>query len=77
MKWVSVKDKLPKYGIKYRYLFINVKNEVTYGYAYNPIDGWYTDNKNTIWINDMDRDTNEIATHWMPLPQDPKEIIIE
>jgi len=26
---------------------------------------------NWIWINDMNRESNEIATHWMPLPNPP------
>ena len=69
MEWISIKDKLPKLGIKYRYLFFNGKKDVTFGYAYDwpPEDEW------RIWINDMDNETNEIATHWMPLPKPPKE----
>lgn len=39
------------------------------GYAYD----WELENENYVWINDMDRETNEIATQWMPLPEPPKE----
>ena len=73
MEWIRIKDRSPEFGIQYRYLFINGKNEVTYGYAYNPADGWDTGNHHSIWINDLDRQTIEVATSWMPLPELPKE----
>lgn len=77
MEWISVKDQKPKLGIRQRYLFVNGKGEVTYGYAYNDDEGgsgkWDTGNEDSLWINDMDRETNEVATHWMPLPKPPKE----
>lgn len=69
MKWISVKDEKPKLGIKYRYLFVNGKKEVTYGYAYD----WEPESDRYVWINDMDRETNEIATHYMSLPEPPNE----
>lgn len=53
-------------------LFINGKREVTYGYAYPIEEGWDTGSDGSIWINDFDRQTNEVATHWMPLPDSPK-----
>lgn len=75
MKWISIKDEKPKLGIAHRYLFVNGKGEVTYGYAYSNDEGgsgkWDTGNEESIWINDMDRETNEVATHWMPLPLPP------
>jgi|HubBroStandDraft_2_1064218.scaffolds.fasta_scaffold190612_2 hypothetical protein len=75
MEWISVKDRKPKLGIQNRYLFVNGKGEVTFGYAYSDEDAgtgkWLTDNENSIWINDMDRETNETATHWMELPKAP------
>jgi len=73
MEWIKCSDKLPEFGISTRYLFLNGKKEVTLGYAYPISEGWDTGNSNSIWINDMDRQTNEVATHWMDLPQVPKE----
>lgn len=72
-EWISVSDKLPEFGISTRYLFLNGKKEVTFGYAYPIDEGWDTGRKGSIWINDMDRQTNEVATHWMPLPVLPNE----
>ena len=68
-EWINIEDEKPKLGINYRYLFLNGKNEVTYGYAYD----WEPESNRYVWINDMDRETNEIATHWMPLPEAPQE----
>lgn len=73
MEWIKVKDRLPKCGIGYRYLFVNGKGEVTFGYAYDPAEGWDTGNDASIWIADHDRVTNEVATHWMPLPEAPSD----
>ncbi len=70
--WIKVSDRLPPFGINTRLLFVNGKNEVTYGYAYPIEDGWDTGSKDTIWINDMDRETNEVATYWMTLPALPE-----
>lgn len=67
MTWISVKDKLPEISMK-RNLFINGKNEVIYGYVFD------IDTENNVWIHDMDRETNEIALFWMPLPVAPKEV---
>ena len=63
--WISVKDQRPELGVKYRYLFINGKKEVTYGYAWD----WEKESDEYVWINDMDRQTNEIASDWQPLPK--------
>jgi hypothetical protein len=75
MEWISVKDKKPLFGIQHRYLFVNGKKEITYGYAYADEESgsgkWDTGNEGSIWINDMDRETNEVATHWMHLPEKP------
>jgi len=67
MKWISVKDQKPDTLHQTRYLFVNGKKEVTYGYVFDIED------EERVWINDMDRETNEIATHWMPLPTPPTE----
>lgn len=68
-KWINVKDKAPPAGLENKLLFINGKKEVTYGYAYD----WDKESEDYIWINDMDRETNEIATHWMKLPEKPND----
>lgn len=73
MEWISIKDIKPPSGIKNKALFVNGKKEVTYGYAYPLEEGWDTGNESSVWINDFDRETNEVATHWMPLPEPPKE----
>lgn len=65
--WTSIKDKLPSIGNNHKYLFFNGKKEVTYGYAFGIED------ERRIWINDMGRETNEVATHWMELPKPPRE----
>lgn len=70
MTWISVKDKKPKLGIRYRYLFVNGKKDVTFGYAYD----WDLENDEYLWINDMDNETNEIARYWMTLPELPNEM---
>ncbi len=73
MEWINVKEGMPLFGIAHRYLFVNGKGEVTFGYAYDPAEGWDTGHDHSIWISDMDRVTNEVATHWMPLPEPPNE----
>jgi hypothetical protein len=70
MEWIKCKDLKPDSGM--RSLFINGKGEVTFGYAYS-YEEWPQEENGSIWINDMDRETNEIATHWMPLPKPPKK----
>ena len=73
MKWISVKDQIPNFGVQFRYLFVNGKGEVTFGYAYDPREGWDTGSDSSVWINDHDLQTNEVATHWMHLPKPPHE----
>lgn len=68
-QWIPVSDKRLKFGEKNRYLFVNGKKEVTYGYAYD----WERESVEYVWINDMDRETNEVATLFMELPKPPAE----
>ncbi len=67
--WIDVKQEPPKSNE--RLLFFNGKKEVTFGYAYPPEEGWNTGIEGLIWINDFERETNEVASHWMPLPLPP------
>ena len=67
MEWISVEDEKPNIGERYSYLFVNGKKEVTCGYAFD-----IEDNRR-VWISDAISQTNEIATHWMPLPKPPKD----
>lgn len=66
MKWISVVDKFPPQ--KQNLLFINGKKEITIGSCFD-----YEDERR-VWILDELRVTNEIATHWMPLPELPNEM---
>jgi hypothetical protein len=70
MKWIKVEDRFPELGIQHRYLFINGKGEVTFGYAHD----WEKESDRYVWINDIDRQSNEVATYWMPLPEKPNEM---
>lgn len=73
MEWIPIKNKLPPFGPRNVLVFFNGKKEVTCGYAYDPKDGWDTGNDDSIWINDALSETNEIATHWMSLPEKPED----
>lgn len=59
--WISVEDELPKENG--RYLVFNgiTKDQEIFVYS------------NGIWWYNADRRPNGIVTHWMPLPQAPKE----
>lgn len=66
MQWIKCSDRLPLTGVNHCNLFVNGKHEVTFGYAFD------IDSEGTVWINDMERATNEVAIYWMPLPEAPK-----
>ena len=58
--WISVKDRLPEYG---RYLVTVAKDDgdvIAHTAAYNDLGWWMHSNVGKI-------------THWMPLPEPPKE----
>jgi len=69
-EWISILEKLPK--ANNRYLFLNGKREVTFGYMYPLEEGWDTGIEGRVWINDFESGTNEIASHYMELPEAPK-----
>ncbi len=60
--WISVKDKLPESRIP-----------VLLSDGYQMCIGWFnTQRKEFIQVNTWDNLT-ELVTHWMPLPEPPKE----
>lgn len=67
MKWISVKDKLPLNGQKVLTLKIFLAE---YGWTepwYYIDSGWYSNKEDFIWNG------GGKTTHWMPLPELPKE----
>lgn len=56
--WVSVKDRLPE---KYEEVLV-------YSAKYGVQVDWIADNTDYLWWN-----YGELVTHWMPLPEPPKE----
>lgn len=61
-QWISVKNNLPINGQK---LILCVNDEiVTYGHF----------EYNSFWWNGADANRYEKITHWMPLPENPKDI---
>jgi len=70
--WISVKDRLPP--LNENVLFFNGKKEVRFGFFRQeppPVDNWATET--SIWINDLSYEEIGTATHWMPLPEPPKD----
>lgn len=76
-KWINVKDKLPTKDDYNDYLITDGKHCYV-GYYRHDADAW--DNVRLGWIQGRYADTGkpyDIAiTHWMPLPELPKEEII-
>lgn len=72
-KWISVKDKLPEKGDYNDYLITDGEHCYV-GHYRHDADAW--DSK-LGWIQGMYADTGETydinITHWMPLPELPKE----
>ena len=56
--WISVKDRLPE---KYEEVLV-------YSAKYGVQVDWIADNTDYLWWN-----YGELVTHWMPLPEPPKE----
>lgn len=63
MEWISVKDRLPEIGEKvlaYRpSMYYTVVQTIYYG-----VEGWE---------NGYDLSGNMVITHWMPIPEPPKD----
>ena len=64
-KWISVEERLPgdNDDVLVRYVHSNGKRYHTVGNYLSPFDTWFTDIDNDVVI----------ITHWMPLPEAPKE----
>lgn len=62
--WISVKDRLPAY---YKDVLVIARNggELLYMVAYLTIGG--------LWLRNAALRIRCIVTHWMPLPEPPKE----
>jgi len=71
-QWVSVKDRLPKIFPEH-YLFYTGKKEVVLGFVYDDKAMMFEIGNGIIYINDLLNDKLAVATHWMPLPEPPKE----
>lgn len=73
-RWISVKDRLPEDDGKYMVWYkgeldiceFDVESQ-TFGYTYDDYDEMYS--HLVCWDDGMDKD----ITHWMPLPEPPKD----
>ena len=71
-QWISVKDRLPEDDTKVLVLTPKGRMRVArvtvphqrINKRYDPLEAWW-------WVDGFDRSVN--ATHWMPLPEPPKE----
>ena len=64
-KWISVKERLPIDRLKkYLVAFRDVGGSIVDMARYCPSDGWTCDNWDV---------PQNLITHWMPLPEAPKE----
>lgn len=64
-KWISVKERLPIDRLKkYLVAFRDVGGSIVDMARYFPSDGWTCDNWDV---------PQNLITHWMPLPEAPKE----
>lgn len=65
-KWISVKERLPIDRLKkYLVAFRGVGGSIVDMARYFPSDGWTCDNWDV---------PQNLITHWMPLPEQPKEV---
>lgn len=66
MEWISVKDRMPSMKdivLVYDTFF----EDVSIGYISEFLG------ERTIWIIDYGESVSDTVTHWMPLPEPPKE----
>lgn len=69
-KWISVEDRLPKGNGPYcqNVIVLTIKKEVMPGFCNHGL--WYVMRPEDDYCNDAD---DGEVTHWMPLPEPPKE----
>lgn len=72
-EWISVKDKMPRYNetvLVYRSSMAEpILADKYAGYYGEDDDEWYEG-----WVRyGKDLKGNDLITHWMPLPEPPKE----
>ena len=65
-EWVSVEDRLPERNLDNALILISFKGKYLYYVAYFEDGKWYVPNM-------YGRDCLKDVTHWMPLPEPPKE----
>lgn len=75
MEWISVEDRLPngaiECGIPDNIIIYTIEGEVTTGWIENGGRHWY------VIVGDDDIHTEhkrDYVTHWMPLPEPPREV---
>jgi len=69
MEWISVKEQLPKGEC----IAIGYQNEMIIGYISGDVNLAFTGRMGTGFICTNDHETLTHVTHWMPLPEPPKE----
>ncbi len=65
MEWISVKEKRPKRGIEFTYLFFTDKSEVTCGHVYN------FEGRSKMWVKNLKDSNCELASYWREFPEPP------
>lgn len=65
--WISIKDKLPKERTS---VIISIKDVYCTPPYYHVVCGWLL---NDCWVVGKHIYYNNEITHWMPLPEPPKE----
>ena len=78
MKWISVEDRLPEKNVRVLAWFDASAHHSGVTWQRSGIDfaAWWGDKWNQTMIRDTLKslDANELTvTHWMPLPEPPKE----
>ncbi len=78
MEWISVDERLPEYNIPVLTFDINYPEWIQPLMLCEGEDGWLWAGLDTHMCNLLDSDNyvcddEYICTHWMPLPDSPKE----